>query len=1061
MTIVATAVVWMKREIVKMRNRKIKLEEAVVVFIIIVTLAPGVSGLKAGEITSVLHSVHSDGTDLDNADEIYIDVTFMNTGTETSKYRVYVCGDVCADSDDELEMEPNPPFWVELDVGESATKTLTSDWDFWSVEAIKKKYVVQLKADFGSWISPDIRVVDSETVCCGRCEETCTQECRENDDCCCGGCFASADCDEIFQQGDCLDGGTCNVNCACVGGDVTPPPPTCDGKISVVTHEVKGNVGTADEIHIRAVFKNTGTGKCKYRAHISNSVNELDTSGWMEVNSGGVATLTIVSDDILDLLHIWSVEDIGETYKVELEGESSGIVDEKIICCSQCDRTCPKSTKSCCGGCYAPECDKMEADTDQCDAGCNLLIEPPPEEVIPPRKIAYTYEYRGCGEKSEWQKSRCVSGCCDDPCYVEHKWKSRDEIETKMIKRTRVTRQHIIIPKVSHEKLLDNTKVMVTGIIDQFVDDKGSRDISGTLNVTLDPDILNKFILQVNDSTITYSPMVYPVKHNLYIKPYLYREYPSSIDITKNYTHHDSYGTEREEYGFNKTCSRECPSPKCWCDNPWDRMNVTCYNDSGKEVKINEDSDPTNDCVCPPNDCYPDPCVSNRSFHEDQGARVSNGEFERYLCHCPNLIPWTGEHPCECSSSGSKYREYQNWAKVEGDVERVPNGFSGYCAKLENDGVMRQWIAPVPLHVNPHNMLCFMYGLEECESGGYLKLYVNGVEEFGIECDHYNTPCDLPSGWKSECVALEGDISRIEFRSKKMTAYIDNVNLGEYYDFISMYTAEVHNMTKYFNVGFLEYDFTGFLMAGGDVIHNFTDHRNSYIFDFNTLKISYISASNISSEGTMETITLLEEDIRNNANITIHSHFRNKTIKLFPPSTGSPDAVNPYVNVTLREASRLEYDLSTKPYLIRGGEEVTCRVRLTYYDTGVPVGGEPIYVIAGKKEMEFLSPQSLIDYGYVNTSSNGRIEFTFKLHCVTTMTLVNMGHMKQPDPLSPNAVSVTLGSVEFRSPFFRGGFLISFIILIIILITIILSYRLFKKKGVDVGEWIKELRGEE
>lgn len=1000
----------------KMKITKRKLEVAIALLTIIFILAPGVSGLRAGEITSVRHTAYDDDF---FEDEIDFDVTFKNTGNEKCKYRVYIYDD---SGTRELEMEPNQPSWIEIDPGESATVSITSSFDLWSpwsVEDIKKKYVVKLKANF-PWPQPD-RFVDTKTVCCGQCEETCTQACKDDPDCCCGGCYADTDCDQIYQGDSCF-GGTCDGNCECVGGVAPPIIPTCDGEILSVRHIAsEGGLLGADEIDIFVTFKNTGTGGCKYRIYIQgDDGTELEHSNWKEAYSGDTATIKVTSKG-----DWWSVESIDKSYTVELEEESTGIVDTMVVCCGQCDETCPKSTKDCCGGCYA-ECDQMEANKDPCDSECNVVgtTTSTTTTTIPLRKIKFNYKYRGCGGESKWQHSDCPSGCCGDPCDVEHRWKSRDEIRTKLITRTRTTTQHIRIPKVSHENILDNTQIDIEGIIDQFVDDEGNREISGTINVTLDPDILRMFIFQVNESTISYFPIVYPVKH------YLYKKFPSPGDEeTKVYTHHDSYGYENAEFGFDKRCKNKCPST-CLCP-PDDPFDVTCADGTEKGFKPNEDSDPSNDCSCEPNECSPDPCKSKRSFHEEQGIRIRNGEFEKPLG-----------------------KEYKNWAKIRGTVTRVLNGFSGYAVKLENNGWIKQRITPIPLHTLPYNKVCFMYGVEECKSGGYLKLYVNGNEKFKFDCNSYTSPyCDLPSGWKKECVTIDEYISSIEFKSHNIVAYIDNVNLGEYYDFIGLHTEKPSSMKKFKEIGFPEYDYSGFLVPLGDIKQESTGHKTIYTLDFETNKLPYMDPDT----GEKKEYTLTAKDIEENANITIYSHFRNITIDLFP----SPP--NPNVNVILREASKIDYEFDKKPYLIRPGEEVHGTLKLHYYDPPQdPIDNEPIYITSGGK-VEFLFPESLVDEGYVMTDDEGVAKFTFKLSPgLDILHFFFPGHMgHSPKAVSPTYEDAPVGSTEFRSPFFKGEFLASFLILILILIFILFSYRLFKRRRTDFGEWWKTLRGEE
>lgn len=688
---------------------------------------------------------------------------------------------------------------------------------------------------------------------------------------------------------------------------------------------------------------------------------------------------------------------------------------------------------------YYVACDERVCDRAVCRGQGSCTCEDFDWRCVKTKNPTYRDWHVGCGGESKDRYSHCESSVvcdcgedgsgCSCSCWEETWVRKRLERETFFEEREISVSNDVIIPHVSHDDILDNTRINITGVIDQFVDNRGNRGIYGTLNITLNPDILRMFILQVNDSTISYFPLVYPVKH------YLYKKFASPGDTARVYTHHDSYGYERKEFDFNETCKKECP-PSCWCDHPDNRFDVTCTNDTGGRFNPNTDSDPDNDCVCTQNDCYPDPCKSKRSFHEEQGVRIRNGEFERDL----------GE-------------EYKNWAKINDDVNRVQNGFSGYCVKLEDGGTIKQRITPIPLHTLPYNKLCFMYGIEKCKDGGYLKLYVNGNEKFELRCDDYGSPpCDLPFGWKRQCVDIEEEyISSIKFESHKATVYIDNVNLGEYYDFVGLYTENVSSMEKYFDIGFKDYDFTGLLATLLNVRQNSTDHKTTYTFDFNTLKLSIPN-----TEGEMEEDTLTAKDIRENANITIHSHFRNITIDLFP---SPPLTENPYVDVVIREATRIDYEFNiTDPWNIKAGQEVEGTLTLHYYDPPQDaIDNEPIYITSGGK-VEFLSPDSLVKDGYVMTDGNGVAKFTFKLRGSGTdlLTFLFLGHMGHSEPkASPTVTKVQVGSTESRSPFFKGDFLASFLILILILIFILFSYRFFKIKRIDIGEWFKELKGEE
>ncbi len=664
-----------------------------------------------------------------------------------------------------------------------------------------------------------------------------------------------------------------------------------------------------------------------------------------------------------------------------------------------------------------------------------------------------------CGGTSVDRYSYCWYGCgsCegDSPCCCGCPGGSRVDVKERIEKETlpptrsiRTLEQEVIIPKVSHEKLVDNTQVEIDGIIDQYVDEYGSREISGVLEVTLDPDILGMFIVRVNNSAIRYSPVVYPVKH------YLYRKYASPGDEIMTYDHTDTYGYESTRFGFPEQCKEVCPAPPtCFCP-PEDPLDVTCrnLNDGSLYKRTN--------CSCAPNECYPDPCRSNRSFHEEQGLRIRNGEFERSLCYCPRIPPFTGEKECDCGSPLSKYREYKNW-KAEGTVTWPVSGFSGHGIRLEKGGSIKQRIAPVPLHILPYNKTCFMYALEECESGGYLIVRVNGERKLRISCDDYG-PCDLPSGWTKACVDLNPlkNISSIEFKTserKEIKVRLDNVNLGDYYDFVSVYTTNISAGSKFYGVDYREHDYTGLLMVDSYITQDSVDDKTKYSFNFTILKLNIMNSSGESEEYTMPA-----EEIRKTSNITLFSHFRNITIPLFP----SPALTgNPKMDVIIREATRIDYEFDRDPLSIEKGVPVTCTLTLTEYDTKNPVASKPIYITSVYGKTEFLSPPSLADVkagetGYVTTDASGKATLTFKLGCADQWYVDFPGDIVTK-LLSPTRIMPIVSSSEFRSPFFKGEFLSSFMILILILVFTLLSYRFFRGGKVDLGQWWRDLRGGE
>jgi hypothetical protein len=144
---------------------------------------------------------------------------------------------------------------------------------------------------------------------------------------------------------------------------------------------------------------------------------------------------------------------------------------------------------------------KVFADKASCDELCITPASSTTTTTISPGKIEYSNTYQGCGDITYEEDCDCVGCCCcDNPdCRMECEWRSRIEQKTDLIDIPRTVVQHITIPKVSHEDILDNTRITVTEVIDQYVDEWGGRSIYGILNVTLEPDILSEFLYVVND----------------------------------------------------------------------------------------------------------------------------------------------------------------------------------------------------------------------------------------------------------------------------------------------------------------------------------------------------------------------------------------------------------------------------------------------------------------------------------------------------------------------------------------------------------------------------------
>ncbi len=600
----------------------------------------------------------------------------------------------------------------------------------------------------------------------------------------------------------------------------------------------------------------------------------------------------------------------------------------------------------------------------------------------------------------------CEAGCCgfqhdvmDDGCKLDH-------TETESSART-VT-DNIKIPKVSHSKITDTAEVSITGVIDQFVDDFDEITISGELEVTLNPDILGAFLLQAKSAGIIYRDIVYPVKHLLYKKR---SSPPEDGTNTKEYDFSNGYGYEdSESFNFPEQCRKVCPDPQCECplDDP---LKPECVDYSREDEERQE----RDDCACLPSGCYPNPCVSERTFHEEEGSRIVNGDFEQEI----------GDF----------------WKVKEGSAERELGGHSGH--KLKLDGKISQEIIPA-MHSQPYGKLCLEYGVESTSEFKVI-LTLDGEEESHPICSADS--CSKLEGWKKECLEIEGDLSQVELVSDGIV-YVDNVNLGKFYDFINFQTFKLSDL-EYMDNKMKGWDYLGLFYTDG-VVHD----KNSYSFEFEVLSKRYLHPRT----GEVLTYTLSPEDLLEST-MDIYTFFRSETFPLFPPR----EEKNLYINVIMRDASRITLEYLPKSYMISPGSEVTVNLELFFFKSGEPIPDEYVYLDFLGEDIDEIcddldaSPEleCLLEEGVrvvkVKTDDAGRAVFSFKPE--HKMTLVaNFGGNEKA---SPSTAWISIPILSMKSPLFS----LEFLVLIIIFYLAIFSYRFFQPSRTDIYHWWEELKG--
>ncbi|MCK4491163.1 MAG: VWA domain-containing protein, partial [Candidatus Altiarchaeales archaeon] len=147
---------------------------------------------------------------------------------------------------------------------------------------------------------------------------------------------------------------------------------------------------------------------------------------------------------------------------------------------------------------------------------------------------------------------------------------------------------------VIHKNIMRDIDLNITGRIDNEVDKFITH--KGILNITVEPDIINRFVLNVGNESLTYSSLLYPVKHELFGKQFMHGKWGPAIPYTlispdqygdlpsrRIYVLNESYGYEGDvptPVGFDfpyPSRGREICPPECFCP-AYDLTDVTCIN---------------------------------------------------------------------------------------------------------------------------------------------------------------------------------------------------------------------------------------------------------------------------------------------------------------------------------------------------------------------------------------------------------------------------------------------------------------------------------------------------
>ncbi len=144
------------------------------------------------------------------------------------------------------------------------------------------------------------------------------------------------------------------------------------------------------------------------------------------------------------------------------------------------------------------------------------------------------------------------------------------------------------------------------------------------------PDIISGFVMTIGDHSMIYhQERFYPVKHEMF------RRFSAKGVEKKEYNIIDRYGYDSPEHGYLQQCKETCPPLECEC--PTFITEPICWDPSSeKGYSVRKD------CVCVPRDGQKNPCVSDRTFHEDDGVYY---DFVRLSAYDTNEMAMMGYAP--------------------------------------------------------------------------------------------------------------------------------------------------------------------------------------------------------------------------------------------------------------------------------------------------------------------------------------------------------------------------------------------------------------------------------
>ncbi|ODS42921.1 MAG: hypothetical protein MSIBF_06580 [Candidatus Altiarchaeales archaeon IMC4] len=171
-------------------------------------------------------------------------------------------------------------------------------------------------------------------------------------------------------------------------------------------------------------------------------------------------------------------------------------------------------------------------------------------------------------------------------------------------------------PRPDMDSGLPHANIRINGTIDRCVG-LNNDEVTGTLDITMEPDVLRKFELMMGNHYKLYSPLTFlmPAEHILYERA----SESDTGEALRRYNLTDRYGYENWP-DYPEECKKTCPD-NCFCSYDIRLPKCKSPGPSGQLYDPNDPNDPNYNetlypCVCAPQGDQEDTCLSERNFHE-------------------------------------------------------------------------------------------------------------------------------------------------------------------------------------------------------------------------------------------------------------------------------------------------------------------------------------------------------------------------------------------------------------------------------------------------------------